>query len=199
MDIFPHQTARGTHDDRISQPEIGPLQVRSDAPWRPGRGRLPSVGLAAVATAEPKFWDIETYDYCMERARASYQRGEATLQELTEYARGCCEANDGVWNASTEDCQAPPGRFAGLTAASGQRSHSVRHRHRTRDESTAAADSGSIRHRDRIGGELIARLMASAVPVVIRTRSHTNPSREVGPPPWESRVAGRKRFLSVSF
>lgn len=74
---------------------------------------FPSVGLAAVATAEPKFWDIETYDYCMERARASYQRGEATLQELTEYARGCCEANDGVWNASTEDCQAPPGDSQG--------------------------------------------------------------------------------------
>jgi hypothetical protein len=73
---------------------------------------FPSVGLAAVAGAE-KVWDIETYDYCMEQARAAYQRGEATLQELTEYAKGCCEYNDGVWNAATQDCQAPPGDTKG--------------------------------------------------------------------------------------
>src|ERR1044072_2830537 len=69
---------------------------------------FPSAGFAAVANAE-KVWDIETYDYCMANARAAYERGEATLQELTEYAKGCCEYNDGVWNAATQDCQAPPG------------------------------------------------------------------------------------------
>ena len=73
---------------------------------------FPSVGFAAVASAE-KVWDIETYDYCMEQSRAHYQRGEITLQELTEDARGCCEYNDGVWNAATQDCQAPPGNSQG--------------------------------------------------------------------------------------
>lgn len=73
---------------------------------------FPSVGFAAVASAE-KVWDIETYDYCMEQSRAHYQRGEITLQELTEAARTCCEYNDGVWNAATQDCQAPPGDSQG--------------------------------------------------------------------------------------
>jgi hypothetical protein len=73
---------------------------------------FPSVGFAAVASAE-KVWDIETYDYCMEQSRAHYQRGEITLQELTEDARTCCEYNDGVWNAATQDCQAPPGNSQG--------------------------------------------------------------------------------------
>jgi hypothetical protein len=73
---------------------------------------LASVEFAAVATAE-KVWDIETYDYCMEQSRAHYQRGEITLQELTEAARGCCEYNDGVWNAATQDCQAPSGNSQG--------------------------------------------------------------------------------------
>ena len=73
---------------------------------------FPSVGFAAVASAE-KVWDIETYDYCMEQIRAHYQRGEITLQELTEDARTCCESNDGVWNAATQDCQAPPGDAQG--------------------------------------------------------------------------------------
>ena len=73
---------------------------------------FPPAGLTAVASAE-KVWDIETYDYGMERARAAYQRGKATLQELTEYAKGCCEYNDGVWNAATQDCQAPPGDTKG--------------------------------------------------------------------------------------
>jgi hypothetical protein len=73
---------------------------------------VPSVGFAAVASAE-KVWDIETYDYCMEQARANYQRGEITLQELTEDAKTCCEYNDGVWNAATQDCQAPPGNSQG--------------------------------------------------------------------------------------
>ena len=68
---------------------------------------FPPVGLTAVASAE-KVWDIETYDYCMEQARAAYQRGEITLQDLTEDAKTCCEYNDGVWNAATQDCQAPP-------------------------------------------------------------------------------------------
>ncbi|WP_142392690.1 hypothetical protein [Mycobacterium sp. 3519A] len=73
---------------------------------------LPSAGLTAVANAQ-KVWDIETYDYCMEQSRAHYQRGEITLQELTEAAKTCCEYNDGVWNAATQDCQAPPGDTAG--------------------------------------------------------------------------------------
>ena len=73
---------------------------------------FPPVGLTAVASAE-KVWDIETYDYCMEQIRAHYQRGEITLQELTEDAKVCCEYNDGVWNAATQDCQAPPGDTKG--------------------------------------------------------------------------------------
>ena len=73
---------------------------------------FPPVGLTAVASAE-KVWDIETYDYCMEQARAAYQRGEITLQDLTEDAKTCCEYNDGVWNAATQDCQAPPGDTKG--------------------------------------------------------------------------------------
>jgi len=73
---------------------------------------FPPVGLTAVASAE-KVWDIETYDYCMEQSRAHYQRGEITLQELTEAAKTCCEYNDGVWNAATQDCQAPPGDATG--------------------------------------------------------------------------------------
>jgi hypothetical protein len=73
---------------------------------------FPSVGFASVASAE-KVWDIETYDYCMDQSRAHYQRGEITLQELTEAARTCCEYNDGVWNAATQDCQAPPGNSQG--------------------------------------------------------------------------------------
>jgi hypothetical protein len=77
-----------------------------------GAAAFPPAGLTPVASAE-KVWDIETYDYCMEQARAAYQRGEATLQELTEYAKGCCEYNDGVWNAATQDCQAPPGDTKG--------------------------------------------------------------------------------------
>lgn len=73
---------------------------------------LPFVGLAAVASAE-KVWDIETYDYCLEQSRAAYQRGEITLQDLTDDNKICCEYNDGVWNAAKEDCQAPPGNTQG--------------------------------------------------------------------------------------
>jgi hypothetical protein len=73
---------------------------------------FPPAGLTAVASAE-KVWDIETYDYCMEQARAAYQRGEITLQDLTDDAKTCCEYNDGVWNAATQDCQAPPGDTKG--------------------------------------------------------------------------------------
>jgi hypothetical protein len=73
---------------------------------------LPPRGLTAVASPQ-KVWDIETYDYCMEQIRADYQRGEITLQELTEDAKVCCEYNDGVWNAATQDCQAPPGDTKG--------------------------------------------------------------------------------------
>lgn len=73
----------------------------------------PSVGLPAVATAEPGTWDIERYDRCMDQARASYQRGEITLQDLTVYAKVCCQLYDGVWNAAKQDCQAPPGDSQG--------------------------------------------------------------------------------------
>ncbi len=53
-----------------------------------------SVGFAAVASAE-KVWDIETYDYCMDQSRAHYQRGEITLQELTEAARTSSTVSQG--------------------------------------------------------------------------------------------------------
>jgi hypothetical protein len=55
---------------------------------------FPSVGFAAVASAE-KVWDIETYDYCMDQSRAHYQRGEITLQELTEAARTSSTVSQG--------------------------------------------------------------------------------------------------------
>ena len=60
----------------------------------PAVAAFPSVGLAAVASAE-KVWDIETYDYCMDQSRAHYQRGEITLQELTEAARTSSTVSQG--------------------------------------------------------------------------------------------------------
>jgi hypothetical protein len=74
---------------------------------------FPPVGLTAVATAEPRTWDLELYDACIEWNRAAYQRGEITLQDLTEADHICCADTGGVWDADKEYCHAPPGDAQG--------------------------------------------------------------------------------------
>jgi hypothetical protein len=78
-----------------------------------GIAAFPSVGLTPVANAEPRTWDLETYDDCLEWNRAAYQRGEITLQDLTEGDHVCCVASGGVWDADKEFCRAPSGDAQG--------------------------------------------------------------------------------------
>jgi hypothetical protein len=70
---------------------------------------FPPAGLTTVATAEPRTWDLELYDACIEWSRAAYQRGEITLQDLTEADHICCAETGGVWDADKEFCHAPSG------------------------------------------------------------------------------------------
>ncbi len=66
----------------------------------------------AIATAQ-KYWDVVDYGTCIDEARAAYQRGTITLQDLTEADHICCLYTDGVWDANEEFCHAPPGDAQG--------------------------------------------------------------------------------------
>ena len=65
---------------------------------------FPSVGLAAVATAQAGTWDIEEYDDCYDDLNKD---GKITNAER-QY---CCEESGGVWHQGDFGggwCQAPP-------------------------------------------------------------------------------------------
>ena len=68
-----------------------------------------ALGYPAIATAQPRVWDIGDYDDCLEQARADYQTGKITLQDLTEADHICCVVTEGVWDADKGFCHAPPG------------------------------------------------------------------------------------------
>jgi hypothetical protein len=88
---------------------------------------FPPVGLTAVATAQPRTWDIDLYDQCLEvYAPAS----NYTILEWVEVQHTCCDASDGVWDEWHGVCSSSIRRCAGLTAASGQRADSIRYCHR---------------------------------------------------------------------
>jgi type II secretory pathway pseudopilin PulG len=70
---------------------------------------LASPGIAAAQ----KYWDVVDYGNCIDDARAAYQRGEITLQDLTEADHICCLYTDGVWDRDEEFCHAPPGDAQG--------------------------------------------------------------------------------------
>ncbi|OBB15119.1 hypothetical protein A5662_06760 [Mycobacteriaceae bacterium 1482268.1] len=66
----------------------------------------------AVAAAQ-KYWDVVDYGTCIDDARAAYQAGKITLQDLTEADHICCVYTDGVWDPEEEFCHAPPGDAQG--------------------------------------------------------------------------------------
>ena len=100
-----------------------------------GAGAVAAAQLAspAIASAQ-KYWDVVDYGTCIDEARAAYQRGTITLQDLTEADHICCVETDGVWNPDRGILSRTARRCPGLTAASGQRSHSIRYRHRTHSD-----------------------------------------------------------------
>ena len=79
-----------------------------------GAGAVAAAQLAspAIASAQ-KYWDVVDYGTCIDEARAAYQRGTITLQDLTEADHICCVETDGVWNPDEEFCHAPPGDAQG--------------------------------------------------------------------------------------
>jgi hypothetical protein len=70
---------------------------------------VPSVGLTAVASAEPGVWDIEAYDNCAKDA--AELGGDAELVEWR--LKWCCWDSYGVWDAQRGKCYAPPGDTKG--------------------------------------------------------------------------------------
>jgi hypothetical protein len=65
---------------------------------------FPSVGLAAVATAQPGVWDIEEYDDCYDDLNKDGQISNGERQY-------CCVESGGVWHAGDFGggwCTAPP-------------------------------------------------------------------------------------------
>jgi hypothetical protein len=69
---------------------------------------LPSVGLTAVAAAEPRVWDIEAYDNCM-AADNDDSMGRSINDERAAHL-GCCVGSGGVFidDGYLGKCVAPP-------------------------------------------------------------------------------------------
>jgi hypothetical protein len=63
-----------------------------------------TIGAAAVASAEPREWDIGAYDQCRS---AAIGKG-LTPAEWYDAMYSCCIQSGGDWNAGTSQCQAPP-------------------------------------------------------------------------------------------
>jgi hypothetical protein len=91
---------------------------------RPWRRLLPAAVLATVtalggvaytssatAGAEPKEWDIASYDSCMIYARDRFLTGQTDPQTFKDESRFCCERSGGVWvegkTTGVDDCAAP--------------------------------------------------------------------------------------------
>ena len=72
---------------------------------------LPSVGLAAVASAE-KVWDIETYDDCLAGFSNDQINDSINKQKLIN--QKCCEYSGGIFidDGYIGKCVAPPGEPA---------------------------------------------------------------------------------------
>jgi hypothetical protein len=71
---------------------------------------FPPIGLTAVATAQPRTWDIDLYDQCLEVYGPA---SNYTILEWVEVQHTCCDASDGVWDEWHGVCSAPPGNSQG--------------------------------------------------------------------------------------
>lgn len=71
-----------------------------------------SIALAspAVSTAEPKEWDIGSYDSCVAKVEDNFNRGNIAAENLADGYRECCLRSGGVWSGQGDQghCVAPP-------------------------------------------------------------------------------------------
>ena len=64
---------------------------------------FPSVGLAAVATAQAGTWDIDAYDDCMHKAQNTVDWVKPSLMQ----EQICCAKSGGLWDVDLNKCVAP--------------------------------------------------------------------------------------------
>jgi hypothetical protein len=65
-----------------------------------------AIALLAVvpaAGAEPREWDIQDFDSCLNN-----QPPSTSVEEHIEHLQWCCYRSGGDWNATTSKCGAPP-------------------------------------------------------------------------------------------
>jgi hypothetical protein len=68
-----------------------------------------ALGSPAVATAEPKEWDIGTYDQCVRSFSDDPNASAATHQRWKDHMKMCCDKSGGVYQYSGQGgCVAPP-------------------------------------------------------------------------------------------
>jgi hypothetical protein len=68
-----------------------------------------AIGTPAVACAEPREWDIGSFDACRDQVTDAVGRGIIQRgSDYTNYLKYCCAKSGGDWNDETNDCQAPP-------------------------------------------------------------------------------------------
>lgn len=70
-----------------------------------------AVGDLAIASAEPREWDIANYDQCVANVNAAEDKGEISHASASELRRSCCETWGGVAQGTPEGgfkCVAPP-------------------------------------------------------------------------------------------
>lgn len=68
-----------------------------------------AIGSPAVACAEPREWDIGSYDSCVDQVNGAVDRGIIQRgNDFVNYLKYCCSKSGGDWNDATRECQAPP-------------------------------------------------------------------------------------------
>lgn len=79
-------------------------------------------GDLAVASAEPREWDIANYDECVRKVNAAEWKGEISAASGTQLRRECCTRWGGIAAPTPEggfQCVAPPKEAAGRTIPPG--------------------------------------------------------------------------------
>jgi hypothetical protein len=67
-----------------------------------------AIGSPAVACAEPREWDIGSYDSCVDQVNGAVDRGVIQRgNDYINYLKYCCSKSGGDWNSDTNSCQAP--------------------------------------------------------------------------------------------
>lgn len=60
-----------------------------------------------MADAQPKEWDVEDYDRCVDESLHDYGEGVGDDETLTQGLIYCCLRSGGISNNTTSDCSAP--------------------------------------------------------------------------------------------